>query len=77
MVGLDGSPTEEGKKIGSAGSVAKKWWIWFIISITLSVTVLRLGYLCYIRKIKRRFMQHTSKLLRIIKDFITANIVMN
>ncbi|RXI05879.1 hypothetical protein DVH24_017921 [Malus domestica] len=68
----DGTPTEEGKKIGSAGSVAKKWWIWFIISITLSVTVLLLGYLCYIRKIKRRFMQHTGKLLRIIKDFITA-----
>ncbi|KAM2407353.1 hypothetical protein ACFX1X_026549 [Malus domestica] len=57
----DGTPTEEGKKIGSAGSVAKKWWIWFIISITLSVTVLLLGYLCYIRKIKRRFMQHTGQ----------------
>ncbi|XP_068343042.1 G-type lectin S-receptor-like serine/threonine-protein kinase CES101 [Pyrus communis] len=57
----DGTPTEEGKKIGSAGSVAKKWWIWSVISITLSVTVLLLGFLRYIRKIKRRFMQHTSQ----------------
>ncbi|TQD99642.1 hypothetical protein C1H46_014778 [Malus baccata] len=50
-----------GRNSSKAGSVAKKWWIWFIISITLSVTVLLLGYLCYIRKIKRRFMQHTGQ----------------